>query len=130
MIKNIFVILVFIILSASSIESFAADWKLVAYSDENNVNTFVDTESIINNGDIYNFWMFHDFKGNSEYEGKKIQKTTAYTVVNCDTRTINYKEIIVEWTDGKTQKSNPSLKEEPVKEGTVSEGVLNYICEK
>lgn len=130
MIRKIIIILVFITLSAPAIESFAADWKLVAHTDENSVNTFVDNESIISNGDIRNFWMFHDFKGNSEYEGKKIQKTTAYTVVNCKTKTINYKEIIVEWTDGKTQRSKPSLKEETVKEGTVSEGVLNYVCER
>jgi len=130
MIKKTFFILIFIMLLSPVSKIIATDWKLVAYTDVNGVNTFVDTDSIKHNGDIYNFWMFHDFKGNSEYQGKKIQKTTAYTTVNCKSNTINYKEIIVEWSDGMTQKSTPSLKDEPVKEGTVSEGVVNYVCNK
>ena len=130
MINKIFLVLAFIMILTPASKIFATDWKLVAHSDENDVNTFVDNDSIVNNGDIYNFWMFHDFKGKSEYQGKKIQRTTAYTVVNCKTNKINYKEIILEWTDGETQKSTPTLEDETVKEGTVSEGVLNYICNR
>ena len=128
MIKRTLLVLAFSIILTPAIKTIAADWKLVAHSDENDVNTFVDNDSLVNNGDVYNFWMFHDFRGKSEYQGKKIEKTTAYAVINCNTNKINYKEIIVEWTDGKTQKSTPSLEDEVIKEGTVSEGVLNFVC--
>lgn len=108
----------------------AENWYKVAVAEDNKVETFVDVDTIKYEGNVGEFWMYHDFKGTNSYDGKPIEKASSLSVVNCQSRTIGYTEVILEFSDGNKKKSKMKLEEKPVLSGSVDEAVLVFVCEQ
>ncbi len=130
--KQIYIVIVSLLVLFTMISiARAENWVNAATADKNKVETFVDVDSIREEGNKKKFWMYHDMKGKVKSQnGEPIEKAYGHAVVDCEAKTIGYLESIIQWPNGTKDKSREKLDEEPVKPDSVNAGVLKFVCEK
>jgi hypothetical protein len=95
------------------------EWVHVVTSKKNKIESFADTDSITDDGNLRRFKMYHNFRGYKKFRGIPIEKLICKTVVNCDDKTIGYEEEQLELGDGRIAVKELKLELKAVRANTV-----------
>lgn len=106
----------------------AENWVHVATASSNKIKSYVDVDSILDEDGNKKFTMYHHFNGSKKFRGTPIEKLIGFTVVNCEDKTIGYKEEQLKLIDGRLAVKELKLKLKPVRPSSVDEAILEFVC--
>jgi hypothetical protein len=115
-------------------DSIGEEWVRAVTYKEDKIESFVDTDSITDDGNLRYFDMYHQLKGSKSYKDFEIERLYSKSYVNCDARTIGYVEVTYEWVNRmeKIAMNIPGSSEVassmPVKPNSVDEAILDFVC--
>jgi hypothetical protein len=81
-------------------DSIAEERVQVVTFKKDKIESFVDVDSIIDDGKLKRFGTYHNFRGYKKFRGIPIEKLIGKTVANCENKTIGYEEEQLELRDG------------------------------
>ena len=108
-------------------DSIGEEWVRAVTYKKDKIESFVDADSITDDGNLKKFKTYHNFRGYKKFRVIPIEKLICKTVVNCDDKTIGYEEEQLELRDGRIAVKELKLEVKPVS-NCVDEGISIFVC--